>query len=69
MECPDCGESLEHDDTFGNIDHCLKRIGYSNEWGSPSNPIKAGDIYTCETCDCHWYTFDSDGILHRGYPC
>jgi len=68
--CPDCGEALEHHDTFGNIDYCLDAIGHPrSEWSRPRQPKKAGDIFRCEKCECYWHSFDGQGELQSGYPC
>ena len=67
--CPDCGEALEHHDTFGNIDYCLEAIGHPSDGWRRRQPKKAGDIYRCEKCECYWHSFDGDGELRSGYPC
>jgi hypothetical protein len=64
-ECPECGCELEHEDTFGNLDHALVAIGY--KYGG--NPQKAGDIYRCPGCDECYYVLDGDGQFRSGYPC
>lgn len=72
IPCPICYHELQHEDTFGNIDHCLNAIGYPrSEWSRPRNPVKAGDIYYCQVCECHYHTFDKDPSiqLNNGYPC
>ncbi|GEM_PF-2403059 len=70
MNCPYCGEELEHEDVFGRI--CSHQDGYI-----------AGDIYRCPnglnqdgSCDSEmfhvagsFYTYRDTGELHEGYPC
>ena len=78
LKCPYCGKELTHEDTFGNLDHCLNSIGYHSDWHGERHPIKRGDIYKCENeeCEsqdfnCYFYTLDSDVSfeLYEGYPC
>lgn len=69
LECPNCGNELDHNDTFGNLDHCLDAIGHPRDAYSHRKPVKAGDIYRCPECDEWWHTFDGDGELRYGYPC
>jgi hypothetical protein len=62
MDCPICGEELNHHDVFGRL--CAHQDGKV-----------LGDIYRCENEDCeaqgeHYYTYrDSPEELHEGYPC
>jgi len=70
LECPDCQSELEHDDTFGNTDHCLNSIGQPRSEGSRErHPVKAGDIYRCHNCEEYWHTYDGNDELISGYPC
>ena len=77
MECPYCGEELEHEDTFGNTDYCLGIIGYIGDgFYTKRYPEKYGDIYQCENEECemyqeYFYTIDNENNneLHEGYPC
>lgn len=65
-DCPECGNQLRHDDTFGNLAYAIQATGTKPTCGIPK---KAGDIYRCEHCDEHYHTFDGcDAVLH-GYPC
>lgn len=69
--CPDCEVDLDHNDTFGNLDHCLNAIGYAdpNPYAH-RQPVKVGDIWKCPECGECFYTCDEgDDELHRGYPC
>lgn len=67
MECPCCGEELEHHDFYGRL--ALHQDGK-----------KIGDIYHCpngrnEDGSCESEAFngtfytDERGELHEGYPC
>lgn len=68
--CPDCNAELSHEDTFGNIDHCLEAIGHpTGPYDRKRTPVKRGDTYWCAACESHFHTFDGDQNLHNGYPC
>ena len=70
MNCPECSEELKWEDSFGNLDHCLDAIGHPRDFYSHRKPIKKGDIYYCESCECHWHELDERlGEILHGYPC
>lgn len=69
IQCPNCGDDLKQNDTFGNLDYCLDAIGHPRDAYSQRKPQKAGEIYRCERCEQYWHSFDSDGELRIGYPC
>lgn len=71
MECPYCGEELDHEDYFGRL-------------AAHQDGKALGDIYKCpngsvesELCDSalfhvagSFYAYrDSPDTLHDGYPC
>lgn len=44
MECPECGEEMEQDDTtYSNVKTERAEIGQHT-----------GNIYWCEKCETHW---------------
>lgn len=65
-DCPECGEQLQYEDTFGNLAYALQATGTRPTCGVPQ---KKGDIYRCETCNESRYTFDGSDVVHLGYPC
>lgn len=65
-DCPECGEQLQYEDTFGNLAYAIWAAGTNPTCGKPK---KAGDIYRCEKCGDHYHTFDGCDAVLYGYPC
>ena len=69
MNCPYCNEELEYYDYFGSMTYADHYYLYPQSWIE-----KKGEIFKCMNENCghfneFFYCYDSNNILHEGYPC